>query len=312
MQQTGGGPRTNHIELAQKILDMVRRGGLQPGARLAEQQLATLCNVSRTPVRAALRLLAEQGFVERREDDGFRLRAEPRPSGPAAVLPPATEDRLAESILRDRAARRLNDSVTVAGLARRYQTETRIVLKTLRRLANENWLDKAPGQAWVFRATAESADGLAESYEFRLLLEPAALLTPGFVLDDTQTMDLRLGMQGLLSVPDSAFDTRTFQRLDLAFHTLVAEGCANRFLREALNAHLRLRRLPGALSGVTVFRLRQSTREHLGMLDQMDARQWDVAADLMRIHLRLSRGQRPTAASRGAPALGQSGSGGRP
>jgi DNA-binding GntR family transcriptional regulator len=84
---------------------------------------------------------------------------------------------------------------------------------------------------------------------------------------------------------------------------LVAQGAANRFVAEALGAHLRLRRLPGTIVGVNVYRLRQSTREHLAILDQLEARQFDAAADLMRLHLRLSRNLRPQAANRGAPAL---------
>ncbi|TIU15054.1 MAG: GntR family transcriptional regulator, partial [Mesorhizobium sp.] len=41
----------------------------------------------------------------------------------------------------------------------------------------------------------------------------------------------------------------------------------------------------------------------LTILDQLESRQYEVAADLLRVHLRLSRSQRPQAASRGAPAL---------
>ena len=66
---------------------------------------------------------------------------------------------------------------------------------------------------------------------------------------------------------------------------------------------VRLRRLPGIYAGVNVFRLRQSLLEHLNILDHLESRQYEVAADLLRIHLRLSRNQRPQAASRGAPAL---------
>ena len=61
MQAAARRPRTNHLDLAQRILDVARQRGFEPGARLAEQQIASLCNVSRTPVRAALRLLADQG-----------------------------------------------------------------------------------------------------------------------------------------------------------------------------------------------------------------------------------------------------------
>jgi DNA-binding GntR family transcriptional regulator len=114
---------------------------------------------------------------------------------------------------------------------------------------------------------------------------------------------LRERIETLLALPDAAFDIREFQSLDAEFHGMIAEGSANRFVGDVLVAHLRLRRLPGALPGINVFRLRQSMREHLAILDQLENRQYEVAADLLRVHLRLSRSQRPQAANRGAPAL---------
>lgn len=271
---------------------------------MAEQQIASLCNVSRTPVRAALRLLAGRGVVHWEKDEGYTLAIDPASTIEAAAdLPSPEEDRLAESILRDRAARRLDDTVTASGLSRRYGSDRRTVLKSLRVLENANWIDKAPGQSWLFRATHEGPEALAESYDYRLLLEPAALVAPGFKLDGALAVTLRLGMDAQLASPDSSFDAREFHRLDLEFHGMIAQSSANRFVGQALLDHLKLRRLPGTLHGVNVFRLKQSTREHLAILDQLEARQFEAAADLMRLHLRLSRSQRPQAASRGAPVL---------
>ena len=304
MPTTRQPPRSNHLDLAQRILEAVRRGGLRAGDRLAEQQLASLCNVSRTPVRAALRLLTDRGIVRWEKDSGYTLAIDPAGAVEAAAdLPSAEEDRLAESILRDRAARRLADTVTASGLSRRYSVDRRTVLKSLRVLEAGNWIEKAPGQSWLFRAAHEGPEAHAESYDYRLLLEPAALLSPGFRLDEAQATALRLGMEALLASPESSFDIREFQRLDLEFHGMMARGSSNRFVGAALADHLKLRRLPGALSGVNVFRLKQSAREHLAILDQLEARQFEAAADLMRLHLRLSRSQRPQAASRGAPVL---------
>lgn len=304
-------PRTNHIDLAQRIIEVARSHGFAPGARLPEQQLATLCSVSRTPVRAALRLLEAQGAVSREEDAGYRLAIDlTRPDALAAGLPRAAEDDLAAAILRDRAARRLDASVTVAALARRYGSDRKTVLKSLNILAEDNVVERAPGQSWLFRPSPDGPDALAESYAFRLLLEPAAILTPGFRLDGAAATALRDGMEALSALPDAAFDAARFRRLDADFHGLVARGCPNRFLADALAAHLKLRRLPGAYAGVSLYRQRQSIREHLAILDQLESGQHEIAADLMRVHLRASRSQRPQAASRGAPAL--SVAGGRP
>lgn len=304
MQTIRQPPRSNHLDLAQRILEAVRLGGFRPGDRLAEQQIASLCSVSRTPVRAALRLLADQGVVHWEKEAGYTLTIDPSGAIEAAAdLPAAEEDRLAESILRDRAARRLDDTVTASGLSRRYGSNRRTVLKSLRILEAANWIEKAPGQSWLFRVAHEGPEALAESYDYRLMLEPAALLAPGFRLDETQATALRLAMETQLASPESSFDVREFQRLDLDFHAMIARGSSNRFVGQALTDHHKLRRLPGALHGVNVFRLKQSTREHLAVLDQLEARQFEAAADLMRLHLRLSRSQRPQAASRGAPVL---------
>ncbi|MER8826238.1 GntR family transcriptional regulator [Mesorhizobium sp. M0938] len=304
MQAAARRPRTNHLDLAQRILDVARQRGFEAGAHLPEQQIASLCNVSRTPVRAALRLLTEKGVVRWEAESGYRLAVDLTSQATlAADLPVTEEDELAEMILRDRSARRLDQTVTIGALIRRYDAERKTVLKALKRLTDENLLDRAPGQSWLFRRAPDDPEAQGESYEFRLLLEPAAILAPGFRLDGTRAAALRQGMEALLALPDAAFDTKEFQRLDIDFHSLIADGAANRFVTDALSDHLRLRRLPGTYAGVNVFRLKQSLREHLTILDQLESRQYEVAADLLRVHLRLSRSQRPQAASRGAPAL---------
>jgi DNA-binding GntR family transcriptional regulator len=304
MQAAARRPRTNHLDLAQRILDVARQCGFEPGAHLPEQQIASLCNVSRTPVRAALRLLAEQGVVHWEAAAGYRLAIDiTAPAAIAAELPASEEDELVEAILRDRSARRLDQTVTVSGLMRRYGAERKTVLKALQRLTEENFLDRAPGQSWLFRRAPDDPEAQGESCEFRLLLEPAAILTPGFQLDGVRAAALRQGMEALAALPDAAFDLREFQRLDIDFHGMIADGSANRFIADALSDHLRLRRLPGIYVGINVYRLKQSLREHLAILDNLESQQYEVAADLLRVHLRLSRNQRPQAASRGAPAL---------
>ncbi|BCG92756.1 GntR family transcriptional regulator [Mesorhizobium sp. 131-2-1] len=304
MQAAARRPRTNHLDLAQRILDVARQRGFEPGAHLPEQQIASLCSVSRTPVRAALRLLTEQGVVRWEAATGYRLAVDLTTQATVATeLPNTEEDELAEAILRDRSARRLDQTVTVSGLMRRYDAGRKTVLKALQRLTEENLVDRAPGQSWLFRRTPDDPEAQGESYEFRLLLEPAAILTPGFQLDGARAAALRQSMEALTGQADAAFDIKEFQRLDIEFHGMIADGSANRFVTDALSDHLRLRRLPGVYAGVNVFRLKQSLREHLTILDHLENRQYEVAADLLRVHLRLSRSQRPRAASRGAPAL---------
>jgi len=48
-------------------------GALEPGERLVEEQLTQLFQISRAPLREALRLLAEQGLVEHLPRRGVRV-----------------------------------------------------------------------------------------------------------------------------------------------------------------------------------------------------------------------------------------------
>lgn len=60
---------------AEQIRQAIISGKFKPGDRLIEQQLTDLINVSRHPVREALRLLAREGFVELRRNRGALVSA---------------------------------------------------------------------------------------------------------------------------------------------------------------------------------------------------------------------------------------------
>ena len=58
-----------------RIREMILRAELPPGQRLAEAPLAELLGMSRTPVRQALPLLAQEGLLSEHETRGFVVRA---------------------------------------------------------------------------------------------------------------------------------------------------------------------------------------------------------------------------------------------
>ena len=57
-----------------QLRDLILRGEFEPGARLAEQQLAERLGASRTPVRAALVTLEQEGLVEANETGKYLVR----------------------------------------------------------------------------------------------------------------------------------------------------------------------------------------------------------------------------------------------
>jgi DNA-binding GntR family transcriptional regulator len=60
---------------AEQIRNAIIAGHFKPGDRLVEQQLTDMLDVSRHPVREALRLLAREGFVELKRNKGASVRA---------------------------------------------------------------------------------------------------------------------------------------------------------------------------------------------------------------------------------------------
>jgi len=64
------GKTTRAEQLRRQLADEILRRGLPPGASLDETEIATRFNVSRTPVREALRQLAASGLVESRPHRG--------------------------------------------------------------------------------------------------------------------------------------------------------------------------------------------------------------------------------------------------
>lgn len=302
MEEASGKIRHRHVELAQKILDYAIERGLPRGGRLTEQTLASHCNVSRTPIRKALQILAEKNIVRPEPEGGYQLAIEPAsfPGLADEGLPPE-ETELYNAILRDVSAGRIGDAQTVAALQRRYGFSRSAVQNALIRLAEDSLAERAPGQQWLIKQFAITGDAVAKSYEFRLACEPLALTMPGFRRDAAALTSLRQSMEILHGMGEGSFDRKLFERTDYDFHMLLARSCGNPFMSESLQTHHRRRRNSQPPVHVNAYRLIQSNAEHLQILEQIERGQFDLAADLLRVHIQLSHVERPRLAGRGVP-----------
>lgn len=271
------------------------------GEALSEQALARTFQISRTLVRAALKLLLEENLLSHAPGKGYRLLAAPAGQALNTALPQAAEEALATSVLRDRMAGRLGDSISISELMRRYDIARPAAQKALAQLSESQAIERGPGQSWLFRPSLNSLAALDESLKFRLIIEPEALLSPNFSADPQRLTLLRAAMENLLAQPVEGFDVQQFRELDISFHELIGQSCGNRFIADALLQHQSLRRLPNVLPSVSLHRLQEALREHLQIIAQIERGQMDIAADLMRLHLRLSAAQRPQTANRGVP-----------
>jgi DNA-binding GntR family transcriptional regulator len=293
---------TTRLALAERILAWLRQRDLTPGDHVPERLATEAFHVSRTPVRAALALLADEGVLERRDQRGFFI-ADRMLEARRPLAAPTPEAGLHEAILRDRFSKRLDAEVTAAHLARRYGASRAAVLRVLGRLQSDGIVERALGQRWVFLPALDSLRSQEDSHRFRLVVEPAALLQPGFALDPRRARDLKSALTELTRQDARQLDLKRAIETDIAFHEAIGDASNNRFLADAIRRQSRLRRL--AITGMQVppARLIESCREHLAILEAAETGDLARASELMREHLTASLRARPGFVNRGAPPL---------
>ena len=292
----------NRAALAERLLAWLRRQDLHLGDHVPERLATEAFHVSRTPVRAALALLTDRGLLEHRDQRGYFIAPIFENADHAAAVE-TPETALHDAILRDRFSKRLDAEVTAAHLARRYRAARALVLRVLNRLQKDGVVERALGQRWVFLPALDSLRSQEDSHRFRLILEPAAFLQPGFALDARRSRDLKAALGELAEQDARHFDLKRAIETDIAFHEAIADACNNRFLADAIRQQSRLRRFATTSMQVPPARLIESCREHLAILEAADAGDVARAAELMREHLAASLRARPGFVNRGAPPM---------
>lgn len=274
-----------HRALADRIIQLVHEEGLVVGARLNENRLAEQLGVSRTPVRAALAHLAQQGYVERKPRLGVELLAIPplpRASSPSDAQ---DDDELLLRVARDRAQGRLPDYVSEMELMQTYGLGRPALRQVLERLADLGMVERKLGYGWRFHSDPWDAAARHESYRFRMVIEPAAIREPGFRLVPEWVADMRARHESFLRAPWGPSSSVAFFEMNAAFHEGVAGASGNRFFLAAVQRQNKLRRLSNYDWKHGPERVAVNCREHLEMLTRMEAGDQELAALLMLRHL---------------------------
>lgn len=278
-QQSSANVGRLHADLAARMVALFRRDGWAPGTRLAEERLARTLLVSRTPVRAALRELSARGVARARDGGGFELAdldaAGSEPDGDALPI----------AITRDRVAGRLPDVVSEADLMRRYGAGRRRVQSVLAQLAAVALVERRLGHGWAFLPSITDGAARAESYRWRAIIEPAALLEPGYRLAPAWIADMRARHGRMLAETWSETSSPAFYEMNAAFHAGLAAGAGNRFLSAAVEQQNGLRRARNYDWVYGAGRVVVNCREHLELLDRIEAGEMELAAALLRRHL---------------------------
>ena len=269
--------------LATRIVQHLREGGAEPGSHITEQELADRFHVSRTPVRAALAVLAKSGAVKRRPNRGYFV-ATPPAALAAAPVAKVDEDKLYYRIAEDRLAGRLQPRVTESELVRRYRTTRTRVATTLSRMAHEGWLQRLPGHGWAFEPMLDSVKGYEDGYRLRAVVEPAALRQPGYHLAPEAIARSRQIHRDLLAHGERYSDAKVFE-VGTQFHELLVSGANNPFLLDSVRRVNAVRRLFEYRAKRNRSKIEGQYREHMKLLDLIEAGQLERAAKMLERHL---------------------------
>jgi DNA-binding GntR family transcriptional regulator len=274
--------------LAARIKQYIADENLAAGAHLAERALAERFHVSRSPIRAALRRLADDGVMELRIDDGKYVvsASGPRPesTSPAAAQPDDDADKVYFAIAEARLNGELPERVTENELGRRYPVSRSQLAAILRRMAQEGWVERLPGHGWRFLPILTSPSTYDQGYRFRIVVETAAILEPGFRLDEAalkrcEAQQLALLERIEVASPAEIFDANT------RLHETIAACSGNAFFVESLRRLNSLRRLIEYRKSVDRAKAGRRCREHLELIELLLAGRQQEASAFIRRHL---------------------------
>lgn len=280
-------PSRLQSDLASRILRMLQAQGAGPGHHLVELDLCREFGVSRTPVRGALKLLAQQGMVEARANRGFVLLESVSAAPEADPLDHREEEdqRLFVAIARARNDGTLQEESTQLEMMRLFDTKLATLIRVLRQLADIGLVERKPGNGWSFLPSIDSARAQEESYAFRRLVEPAGFTEATFELDRDWMERSRAQHLAFSKVQWRDTLAVEFYEMNSDFHEQLARCSGNRYLLGAVQRQNQLRSFLNYHWVHGVERVIESIEEHLAIMDALDTGDRKKAQQLMKAHL---------------------------
>jgi len=274
-------------QIAARILDYARDQPLRTNDHLPAQKLADLFRVSRSPINDALKLLEAKGIVRREANRGFFLAQDP--AALAAEISgegsPEAGEEVYFQIADDRLSGLLPDRISENEVMRRYDLSRSEAMRILTRMTREGWIERLPGKGWGFLPVLTSGEAYRMAYLFRIAIEPAAILQPGFTVDEEAFRRARAQQQSLLDGDYRTLSRTKLFEINSQFHETIVAGSGNLYFVESIRRVNASRRLAEYRKTVDRSRLVGQSLEHLRILDLLEAGEFAKAAEFMRFHL---------------------------
>lgn len=277
--------------LADQIVAHIQTDKLSVGDRLVERKLAEQFRVSRSPIRNAMKLLHDVGVLKPGEAGGYVI-GDVAAAERLSLANVASEDdeQIYLTIADDRLNGKLPEKITASAFQRRYALTNGQLSKILLRMTKEGLMERLPGNGWAFLPVLTSLQAYEDSFRFRLLIEPAALLEPNFKLNRPVLERCRREQEWLINGGVWEVQDAKLFELNSGMHEAIIECCNNSFFIDALKRLDRLRRLIDYRQALDRKTARGRCIEHVELLDLILAGRNAEASQFMARHLQdLSR-----------------------
>jgi DNA-binding GntR family transcriptional regulator len=276
--------------LATRIVEVIRRENYAVGHPLREQTLCDELGVSRSPVRKALRYLAHLDVLVAIPNRGFQLSKAAAELGMLDLSAHrSSEEQYYLRIANDRIKGTLGEEIFEADLMKRYGITRLSLQRILNRMARESMIERKPGRGWVFRPLLRDIASHRDSYRFRMALEPAAILEPGYRADFEELEKCRREQVELLAGGIERCTPAELYRAGVHFHETMIAGAHNPFFLEALRTINQMRRVVEYGTRLDRSRLHRQCKEHLILIDLLLKGERMEASQFLRQHLNMAR-----------------------
>lgn len=159
------------------------------------------------------------------------------------------------------------------------------VHEALRALASEGFVEIRDGVGVYVRPL--SSKDAHDLFEVRCLLELQAVQTSVYRISDAEIDDLERRFRVLLRTceDDAAYPLTEFSHLDWELHDLLVQRCTNRYLRSIMDSNAANMRRYQYLSFEALHDIRESTSQHLKILEALRRRDLDQLTQILSEHL---------------------------
>lgn len=234
-----------HARTTALLRTRIEEGSLPPGTLLLESKVASQLGISRAPARQALAQLEVLGLLRRSDRTGYVVAGTPRDAPPPSAASGLAGDRLVAEASWERLYAEVERAIVARSAAAAFRVvESELALahgvsrtvarEVIARLHQRGVLRRDERGHWI--APELTARHLAELYELRALLEPAALLRaaprlpPGLVATLLGRLDEAIAVAGTLDGP--ALDA-----LEADLHVTLLGHCDSEAMCEAIRLY---------------------------------------------------------------------------